>query len=890
MNAEIRNARAAPRPIRLKDYRPPDWLIESVELDVDLGETATRVRARLAIARNHKGRRRPLVLNGQALKTIAVAIDGTALPTKAYKTSDETLTIARPPDSFVLETEVEIHPQDNTALEGLYKSGGMFCTQCEAEGFRGITWFIDRPDVMAVYRVTITAEKARYPVLLSNGNRVESADLANGRHRAVWHDPHRKPCYLFALVAGDLACVEDRFTTMSGREVALRIYVEPGNEDRCGWAMRSLKNAMRWDEEVFGLEYDLDVFMIVAVNDFNMGAMENKGLNVFNAKYILAKPETATDAEYEFIESVIAHEYFHNWTGNRVTCRDWFQLSLKEGLTVFRDQQFSAAMRGAAVKRIGDVRMLRARQFPEDAGPLAHPVRPETYIEINNFYTATVYLKGAELLRMIQVLVGAAGFRRGLALYLGRHDGQAATTDDFLAAMEEANGVDLGQFRTWYRQAGTPVVAAEGDYDAASRTYTLRLTQYCPPTPEQSIKESLHLPLAMGLLDGEGREIPLRLEGEKAPGGGSRVLELRRSEEVFRFLDVPCPPTPSLLRGFSAPVKLRVDYSDTELALLLARDADAFNRWEAAQTLAVRAVLAGVAARHRGEDTPPPRILIDALERVLQTPDSDPALVAQLLELPGEIYLGEQMAVVDVEGIHAAREFLRRTLAAALAGSLERIYGELAGSGPYRIDPEAIGRRALRNRCLDYLGTLDDARGDLALAQLEAADNMTDELAALSVIARGGRPYRARALAGFYERWRDEALVVDKWFSLQATAPRPDALEEVRRLMAHPAFTPRNPNKVRALLGAFFQGNPVRFHATDGQGYAFLAEQVLNLDGLNPQVAARLLTPLTRWRRHDTVRQALMRTALERILAAPALSPDVYEVASRSMAAADSVT
>jgi aminopeptidase N len=874
MNAEARTGAAEPRPVHLKDYRPPDWLIEAVELEFELGEETTVVTARLAIRRNHDGPARPLVLDGQQLKTLSVAIDGRALGEGEYQPGEETLTLAAPPDSFTLETRVEIRPQDNTALEGLYKSSGNFCTQCEAEGFRRITWFIDRPDVMATYRTAITADKARYPVLLSNGNPVESEDLPDGRHRAVWHDPHPKPCYLFALVAGTLACVEDSFTTASGRAVTLRIYVEPGNEDRCGWAMESLKRAMKWDEEVFGLEYDLDLFMIVAVGDFNMGAMENKGLNIFNAKYVLARPDTATDADYAFIESVIAHEYFHNWTGNRVTCRDWFQLSLKEGLTVFRDQQFSADMRSRAVKRIGDVRMLRARQFPEDSGPLAHPVRPRSYIEINNFYTATVYEKGAELVGMIHTLLGAQGFRKGIDLYFARHDGKAVTTDDFVAAMEDATGADLRQFRRWYDQAGTPKLTVSGAYDAAARVYELTVRQTTAPTPGEAEKPPLHIPLAVGLLDGDGHDM--------ATG---TVLELREPVQTFRFEDVASPPTPSVLRGFSAPVTVEQELSEDQRLHLMAHDSDPFNRWQAGQDLALHQLLRMVGDVRRGEPPAADDGFIDALGRTLADQSLDPAFAAEMLVLPGEDYIADRMDVIDVDSVHSAREGLRRAIAGRLGDALLDTYRRLAGNNPGTADPAEAGRRALKNRALGYLVAGGDAAMDrLCFEQFNSAQVMTDSIAALGLLANGGSPDRKRALAEFRQRWADDRLVLDKWFSVQAMSPRADTLDRVRDLMTDSVFSLTNPNRVRALVGVFASGNPLRFHGADGAGYRFLADIVLKLDPLNPQVAARLLTPFGRWRRFDETRQALMKDALQRVAGKPGLSRDVYEIASKTLA------
>jgi aminopeptidase N len=875
---------ASPRATYLKDYQPPAFLVDAVDLHVDLRERATRVRARLALRRNPAlpgGEGSALRLNGEQLALRSVAIDGRPLAADEYAVDAESLTVYAVPDAFALETEVEIVPEDNTALEGLYTSGSMYCTQCEAEGFRKITWFPDRPDVMARFTTTIAADRARYPVLLSNGNPVASGDLEDGRHFVTWEDPFPKPSYLFALVAGDLRCIEDRYVTASGREVALRIYVEPENADKCEHAMRSLKKAMRWDEERFGREYDLDVYMIVAVNDFNMGAMENKGLNVFNAKFVLARPETATDRDFLGIEGVIAHEYFHNWTGNRITCRDWFQLSLKEGLTVFRDQEFSADMGSRGVKRIEDVRLLRAHQFAEDAGPMAHPVRPDSYIEINNFYTVTVYEKGAEVVRMQANLLGPEGFRRAMDLYFARHDGQAVTTDDFVRCMEDASGRDLSQFRRWYSQAGTPALDVDDAYDAASRTYTLTVRQSCPPTPGQPDKQPLHIPLALGLLDGEGRDLPLRLAGEPAAVAGSRVLELREAEEIFQFVDVPERPTPSLLRGFSAPVKVRYGYHDEALMFLMAHDSDGFNRWDAAQLLAQRVVLRRVAAP--AEAVPPG--FVAAFRKALTDPQADRALLAEVLALPGESYLADQMAQVDVDGIHRAREAVKGELAAALRDDLLAAHSAGAGAGAYDLEPASIGRRSLANLALGYLMQRPDPEVTArCLTQYRAGHNMTDMMAALALIADSDLPERAEVLADFRARWQHDPLVMDKWFTVQATTRHPDTLARIVALMRDPAFSIRNPNKVRSLIGAFATGNPARFHAADGSGYAFLVDRVLELDPANPQIAARLLRALARWRRYDPARQALMRAQLERVAAASGLSKDVYEIAAKSLA------
>ncbi len=848
---------AAPQPVRLADYRPPDFLIDTVDLVFTLDPTATRVQSRLRIRRNPAAvtPSAPLRLDGEALELKALALDGEALGANRYRLSPEGgLVVDEVPDAFTLDVETAIAPGSNTELSGLYMSGGNFCTQCEAEGFRRITYFLDRPDVMARYTTTIIADKTAYPVLLSNGNPAESGDLDRGRHRAKWIDPHPKPAYLFALVAGDLVAVRDRFTTRSGREVALAIWVRRGDEDKCDHAMTSLKKAMRWDEDVFGLEYDLDVFNIVAVSDFNMGAMENKGLNIFNTRYVLAKPETATDADYQNIEAVIAHEYFHNWTGNRVTCRDWFQLSLKEGLTVFRDQEFSGDQGSRAVRRIGAVRALRAMQFPEDDGPLAHPVRPESYLRIDNFYTPTVYNKGAELVRMIQTLIGKADFRAGMDLYIRRHDNQAATIEDFVAAMQDASGVDLGRFKRWYAQAGTPEITVADRWDEAAKTFELDVAQKVPATPGQPVKEPMLIPLAMALLDADGAELPARLEGESEGSEGTRILSLGETRERFRFVGLPARPTPSLLRDFSAPVKLKGVPAD-RLKFLAIHDPEPFARWEAGQQVATGMLLGAIEAHRRGESQAPgpdlpDRELIEAMRRLLAEADRDPAFAAEALALPSEAFLADQMAVVDVDAIHAVREAARAAIGRAMGAEFAAAYDRLADPGPYAIDGAAIGRRAFRNACLAYLAGADPAKGAaLAKAQFDAGRNMTDVLAALSVLVDLDRPERAAALARFYAAWSQDDLVVDKWFGLQARSSLPQTPARVRELTRHPAFTRKNPNRVRALVGAFSQGNQLRFHDASGAGYAFLADEVLALDPANATTAARLVQPLCALRR-----------------------------------------
>ncbi len=874
-----------PKVVRLADYQPPAFLVESVSLDFALNEAATRVKSRMVLRRNPAAAPdAPLHLDGEALTLVGIVRDGAPLPASAYRLEAGGLVIPSMQDACVLEIETRIAPKDNTELSGLYVSNGSYFTQCEAEGFRRITYFPDRPDVMSRYSVTITAEKASCPVMLSNGNPGPVQDLGDGRHRVTWTDPHPKPCYLFALVAGDLVAVKDRFTTRSGREVDLGIYVRRGDEDRCGHAMQSLIASMKWDEDVFGLEYDLDVFNIAAVSDFNMGAMENKGLNVFNTKYVLARPETATDTDYQGIEAVIAHEYFHNWTGNRVTCRDWFQLSLKEGLTVYRDQEFSADQGSRAVKRIGDVRGLRAAQFREDAGPLAHPVQPDAYQAIDNFYTATIYNKGAEVIRMMATVIGRESFRKGMDLYFARHDNNAVTIDDFVSAMQDASGVDLERFKLWYHQAGTPEIAISDAYDASTKRYTLTVTQHTAPTPGQPDKQPLVVPVAIGLLDDNGQELPTRLEGEETGKPGTRVLLADRAETVFTFLDVASPPVPSLLRDFSAPVKLS-GVSAERLRFLAAHDTDPFVRWESGQQFATQILLGMVAAIQAGEAPTVDRGLIDAMRSTLAGADADPAFTAEALLLPGEAFLADQMAVVDPDAIHAARDMARKAIGQVLGDGLRQTYDRMTDTGPYTTDGLAVGKRALRNSCLGYLTASGDPEGiRLAKAQFDAGRNMTDVLAALSVLAATDTPERIQALQGFHAAWKDDALVLDKWFAIQAMSPRADTLRDVRALLDHPDFDLRNPNRARSLVASFPAGNPVRFHAADGGGYDFLADMIIRIDPANGQLAARMVAPLGQWRRFDAGRQEKMKQALRRVLALPNLTTNTYEMVSKSLA------
>nr|MBL8409795.1 aminopeptidase N [Dechloromonas sp.] len=861
-----------PQTIFLKDYAPPAYLIDTVNLDFVIATGATTVTARLAMRRNPSFAPQALVLDGEELDTLSVSIDGQDVP---FVLGPDTLSIAETPDAFTLQTVVRIDPDKNTRLSGLYRSKDGYFTQCEAQGFRRITWFIDRPDVMSTYTVTLHADKATFPVLLANGNPVAAGEEPDGRHWARWDDPFRKPCYLFAVVAGKLDGLFDTFRTASGRTVQLAIYVEPGKLDQCPHAMEALKKSMRWDEERFGLECDLDHYMIVAVGDFNMGAMENKGLNIFNTKYVLARADVATDVDFENIDRVVAHEYFHNWTGNRVTCRDWFQLSLKEGLTVFRDQEFGADLHNRQTARIREVRGLRAAQFPEDAGPMAHPIRPSSFVEINNFYTSTVYEKGAEVIRMIQTLIGRDGFRAGMDEYFHRHDGQAVTCEDFVAAMAAASGFDFTQFMRWYNQPGTPHVVVDGHFDAETRTYTLTCTQ---ANPRASDASPYLVPIRVALFTEQGEVI----------ANSERLLHLTATTQSFVFNDIAAEPTPSLLRDFSAPVYLDFDYTPEQLTLLLAHESDPFNAWEAGQRLASTLILDATAAIAAGRAPVWPASFADAARRLLQTQaQRGAAFVAEALTLPGETTLAEAMDEVNPEALHAARNALRRHLAEQLEGEFASLYAALAPNQPYVPSSQQAGRRALRNVCLAYLLELDTpAIRQLALQQFNNADNMTDQFAALAALANVNAadcPERETALADFYARWQHEALVVDKWLAAQSTSRRPDTLATVKALTAHPAFDIGNPNKVYALIRAFGANLP-RFNAADGSGYAFIADRVLDLHDKNPQVASRLARCFDRWKKYDAGRQAHARAALERIRGHEGLSHDVLEIVTRALA------
>jgi aminopeptidase N len=872
----------SPQTIYRKDYTPPSYLVETVELGFDLDPARTIVANRIKLRHNPESKNRDIVLHGEEIELVALRLNGTELNPGQYILGTNTLTIKKAPLNAVLEIETTCAPDKNTTLSGLYVSNGSFYTQCEAEGFRRITYFPDRPDVMAVFTVMLRADKEKYPVLLSNGNLVEQGDLGDGRHYAKWEDPFKKPSYLFALVAARLVCQEETFKLADGRDALLQVWVEEGNLDKTDYAMQSLKNSIRWDEERWGLELDLDRFMIVAVGDFNMGAMENKGLNIFNTKFVLANPATATDVDYAGIEAVVGHEYFHNWTGNRVTCRDWFQLSLKEGLTVFRDQEFSADMigtaTGRAVTRIDQVRTLRQAQFPEDAGPMAHPVRPDSFVEINNFYTVTVYEKGAEVVRMYQTLLGREGFRKGMDLYFERHDGQAVTCDDFRAAMESANDRDLSQFERWYSQAGTPVVTARGEYDSGAQRYVLTLSQRCPPTPGQPEKLPFHIPVAVGLLGGSGADLPLN------PGGDTTVvLELTEAEQSFAFDGIAEAPIPSLLRDFSAPVTLEYPYSDEQLLHLFRFDSDPVNRWEAGQRLAMARLLKLTAAVQAGEKLELDYTFVSAQRTLLLDDSLEAAFREQALILPTESVIADQMEVVDPQAIHHARQFMRRTIAEVMRSELLNAIAANQTPGPYSPDAVSAGKRGLKNLALAYLLAAPDAHAlDLARRQFDEATNMTDRAAALTALIHSGADVEEQ-LQSFYDQFKGEALVVDKWFAMQASAPTTN-VERVRELMGHPAFTLRTPNRARSLLFAFANNNPSQFHARDGSGYEFWAEHVTKLDALNPQVAARFARSMDRWRRYAPELQAHMRRALEKVAGAPKLSNDVMEVVSKALA------
>ncbi|XP_065858314.1 puromycin-sensitive aminopeptidase isoform X1 [Euphorbia lathyris] len=894
----------APKEIFLKDYKLPDFYFDKVDLNFALGEEKTIVSSKITVYPRVEGSSSPLVLNGHDLKLISIKINGQELKDGDYHLDSRHLTISSlPTGTFSLDIVTEIYPQKNTSLEGLYQSSGNFCTQCEAEGFRKITFYQDRPDIMAIYTCRIEADKSLYPVLLSNGNLIEQGDLEGGKHYALWEDPFKKPCYLFALVAGQLESRDDSFITRSGRKVSLRIWTPAQDLPKTAHAMYSLKAAMKWDEDVFGLEYDLDLFNIVAVPDFNMGAMENKSLNIFNSKLVLASPETASDADYAAILGVIGHEYFHNWTGNRVTCRDWFQLSLKEGLTVFRDQEFSSDMGSRTVKRISDVSRLRNYQFPQDAGPMAHPVRPHSYIKMDNFYTVTVYekvwlflpsIRGAEVVRMYKTLLGTQGFRKGMDLYFKRHDGQAVTCEDFFAAMRDANDADFANFLQWYSQAGTPVVKVTTSYNAEAHTFSLKFSQEVPPTPGQPTKEPMFIPVAFGLLDSSGKDIPLfslyhdgtlkSIASNDQPVC-TTVLRITKKEEEFVFPDILERPVPSILRGYSAPIRLQSDVSESDLFFLLAHDSDEFNRWEAGQLLARKLMLSLVADFQQNKPLVLNPSFAHGLRSILGDSSLDKEFVAKAITLPGEGEIMDLMKVADPDAVHAVRSFIRKQLASELKAELLKTVENNRSSEEYVFDHHNMSRRALKNVALAYLASLEDeSSANLALDEYKTATNMTDQLAALAALAQIPGKTRDEVLADFYNKWQHDFLVVNKWFALQAMSDVPGNVNNVKALLNHPAFDIRNPNKVYSLIGGFC-GSPVNFHAKDGSGYQFLGEIVLQLDKINPQVASRMVSAFSRWKRYDETRQALAKAQLERIMSANGLSENVFEIASKSLAA-----
>ena len=895
---QLRDGQAQPVATRREDYAAPAWWIDTVDLSFDLDPTKTRVLNRMRIRRNPEMPAGPLRLDGDELNLARVLVDGQGA---SFRMEADQLVIDNLPEAFELEIFTTCCPVKNTKLMGLFVSENTFFTQCEAEGFRRITYFLDRPDVMANYTVTLRADKTAYPVLLSNGNLVDSGDLAEGRHFAKWVDPFRKPSYLFALVAGKLVAREQRIKARNGKEHLLQVYVRAGDLDKTEHAMNSLVNSVLWDEARFGLPLDLDRFMIVATSDFNMGAMENKGLNIFNTKYVLASQATATDADFSGVESVIGHEYFHNWSGDRVTCRDWFQLSLKEGLTVFRDQEFSmdlcADASARAVKRIEDVRVLRTAQFPEDAGPMAHPVRPDSYIEISNFYTVTIYEKGAEVVRMMQTLVGRAGFEKGITLYFERHDGQAVTCDDFAQAIADANPESelarlLDPFKRWYWQSGTPRLTARGSYDASARTYTLHFEQRCPPTPGQSTKQPFVIPVNLGLIAQDGRDLPVRLEGESEVAAGTRLLVVTEASQSFVFHGIDAEPVPSILRGFSAPVTLEFDYSDAQLLALLANDLDPFNRWEAGQRLALRSAINAIT----GAGTVGAEVLdaayVDAMRSVLRDPKLDAAFKELVLTLPSETYIAEQLDVVDPQRVHAVRESMRAQLATALFADWEQAYEANQDTGAYTPDPLSSGRRALAGMALVHLCLAARASGDTVwpgktLQRFKDAGNMTDRFNALNALVSSGHALATQALARFHAIFKNEALVIDKWFSLQAGSPDRggNVLPLVKQLMKHPDFSLKNPNRARSVIFSFCSANPGAFHRTDASGYVFWSDRVIELDALNPQVAARLARGLDRWSKLAEPYRSAAREAIARVAARPDLSKDTHEVVTRALAA-----
>lgn len=874
-----------PHEIYLKDYAPSNYLIDDTYLHFDLQKEYTIVKSIINFSQNPKGNKdNTLVLDGEELQLRTILLNGQILSKNQFEVTPTQLIIPNLPNRFTLETEVLIKPAENKTLSGLYQSKENYCTQCEAQGFRRITYFLDRPDILTRFTTTISADKHRYPVLLSNGNLVDSKDLDGNRHWVMWEDPSLKPSYLFALIAGDYEWLEDTFITMTGRNIILRLYVEKGNLGQASYALESLKKAMRWDEKTYGREYDLDMYMIVAVSDFNMGAMENKGLNIFNDRYILAQPQTATDDDYINIESVIGHEYFHNWSGNRVTVQNWFQITLKEGLTIFRDQNFTADMTSQAVKRIKDVNVIRNFQFPQDAGPMAHPIRPDAYIEINNFYTVTVYNKGAEVIRMIETLLGKDKFRKGMDHYFNHNDGKAVTTEDFVKSMEEAAHIDLTQFRRWYSQAGTPIVHAQSEYDEKAKTFTLTLRQTCQPTPSQPHKDDFYIPIRMALLNSKGEEMSLQLKGETDEFHHKvKVLTLKNAEEVFEFVDVNEKPLPSLLRNFSAPVKLHYPYTDDELIFLMSHDTDGFNAWDAGQQLSAQLIIKLLADYQPKKAITLPSNYVEAFRTILNNSKLDKLFIGEMFNLPAESYLLELQPGSDITAIYLVRNELKKTLARELKQDLLKHYHE-NNVKEFSLSKEAMGQRKLKNMCLSYLMLLKEKDIiAMAMQQFNEANNLTDVMAVLSALVNIDCKEREQALSAFYDRWQKEPLVVDKWLSLQAISALPNTLEQVKSLMSHPTFDLQNPNKARSLIGIFAGYNYLNFHNISGEGYAFLADLVLTTDAFNPQLAARLIEPLIRWRKYDKDRQALMKEQLQRIANVPKLSNDVYEIVTKSL-------
>lgn len=868
----------------LKDYTPSVFLIEEIHLHVDLYEEYALVKAILNIHRRDKDTVKHLVLDGEELQLESVFLNGSELNSDQYQVDARSLTVFNVPDHFNLETVVKIEPQKNTQLSGLYKSGQQFCTQCESQGFRRITYFLDRPDVLTHFITTITANRTQYPLLLANGNLVDSQELTGNRHWVKWDDPTLKPCYLFALVAGNLEMLEDTFITQSGRQVQLKIYVEHGKRNQAQHAMSALKQAMAWDEEQYGREYDLDIYMIVAVSDFNFGAMENKGLNIFNDKYILAKPETATDEDFVNVQSVVGHEYFHNWSGNRVTVRDWFQITLKEGLTVFREEQFTADHTSKVVKRIQEVNTIRSAQFAQDASPMAHPIQPDSYMEVNNFYTVTVYEKGAEVIRMLYTILGEQKFRTAMDFYFAQNDGHAVTVEEFIQAMEHALQSDLAQFRRWYHQAGTPLLRIEDEYDDKNNIYTLTVSQSCPPTPGQAHKLPFHIPLAMGLLNASGHELLLQLDNEDAPSDSfTRLLELKQEKETFRFIHIPEKPIPSLLRHFSAPVKLHYDYSDDQLIFLMSSDTDVFNRWDASQQLIVRLLLNLTKQSQKNIPLSVPDHFLSALKKVF-IESKEESVVAEIFSLPTLSCLMEEMTVIDTDAIHAAREWLIQKIASHLRQEFIDFYELHKHIRPYSLEPKEIGLRRLKNLVLMYLAySGDKAILPVCFEQFKQANNMTDVMGAMQALINIESEQRAAVLSLFYHRWHHEYLVVNKWFSLQAQSTLPNTLKVVKNLTQHPAFDQKNPNSVRSLIAAFAAHNPYQFHQSSGEGYVFLVDHILAIDTFNPQLAARMVEPLIRWKKFDSHRQQLMKTQLERIAHTVKVSSNVLEIVSKSL-------